>query len=411
MKKLSFLLGIGGVLCSAFVQKAEAQNTAFGSNINTITTAVPFLSITPDSRSGAMGDAGVALSPDANSIHWNASKLAFATKDHGFSVSYTPWLSRLVPDISLTYLSGYKRIDDRSSFGGSLRFFSLGDITFTDNQGNNLGTFRPSEYALDAAYALKLAERFSVGLTMRYVFSDLTGGRTVNNLDTQAGQSFAVDISGFYQGPKFDIDGKDASWAAGFNISNIGNKISYADFGNEDFIPTNMKLGGAVTMDLDEYNSITLTMDLNKLLVPTQPIYLTDDAGNFLDKDGNSTTDPEDYVVAEGEDPNVGVVQGIFQSFGDAPGGSEEELREVAYSIGAEYWYDKQFAFRAGYFHEHETKGNRKYFTVGAGLKMNIFALDFAYLIPANSGVRSPLENTLRFSLLFDLDSFKTSEE
>ncbi len=371
-----------------------AQNLTndYLNNLNTISTSVPFLSIAPDSRAGAMGDVGVATSPDQNSIHWNASKLAFITEEQGLSMSYTPWLQDLVPEISLSYLSAYKKLNSKSAVATSLRYFSLGEIQFTGGDGQDLKKFSPNEFALDGAYAMKLSENFSAGVAMRYIYSNLTGGINVEGGGaTKPGNSFAVDLSSYYQSDEFEIEEKDAYWAAGINLSNMGNKISYTDGGEEHFLPMNARVGGSLFMELDEFNTISFAVDVNKLLVPTTPVY--DSVG----------TGPENIVA--GQDPNVGVIQGIFQSFSDAPGGSKEELNELMFSVGAEYWYMKQFALRGGYFYEHETKGGRKYFTVGLGLKMNVFSLDAAFLLPATSGVKSPLANTLRFTLLFDMES------
>ena len=369
---------------------AQVSNTSqLTGGINTITTAVPLLLITPDSRAGAMADCGVATSADANSIHWNAAKLAFADRKFGMGVSYTPWLRNLVNDINLAYLSGYYKLDKNSAIGGSLRYFSLGNITFTDVVGNTIGNFRPNEFALDGAYSRKLSDHFSAGMAMRFIYSNLTNGLTLTGgTQTRAGTAFAVDINGLYKSGKIDMDGKKTYLNFGFNISNIGNKISYTSSGDRDFIPTNLKLGVAWQIDLDEHNTFTLTSDLNKLLVPTPPEYAT------------GTTN-----IVRGKDPNVSVTQGMIQSFYDAPGGAKEELREINPSIGMEYWYDKQFAVRTGFFYEDKTKGNRQYITLGAGVKYNVFGLDFAYLIPIRQN--NPLQNTLRFTLLFDFEAFK----
>ena len=344
MKKIALTALLG-----AFIHiSLDAQDITrdYLNNLNTISTSVPFLSIAPDSRAGAMGDVGVATSPDQNSIHWNASKLAFIEKEQGYSLSYTPWLQDLVPEISLSYLTGYKKLNDRSAVASSLRYFSLGEIQFTGGDGQNLKKFSPNEFALDGAYAMKLSENFSAGLAMRYIYSNLTGGITVEGGGaTKPGNSFAVDLSSYYQSDVFELNEKDAYWAAGINLSNLGNKISYTDGGEEHFLPMNARLGGSLFMELDEYNSISFALDINKLLVPTTPVY--DSLGTGADN------------IVAGKDPNVGVIQGIFQSFSDAPGGGQEELNELMYSIGAEYWYMKQFAFRGGYFHEHETKGGR----------------------------------------------------
>ncbi|MBL7884766.1 MAG: type IX secretion system outer membrane channel protein PorV [Bacteroidia bacterium] len=373
--------------------------------LNTITTAVPFLLITPDSRAGGMGDVGVASSPDVNSIHWNPSKLAFVDKKMGIGISYTPWLRALVPDINLAYLSGFYKTKKRGTIGASLRYFSLGDITFTDNNGNTIGQFRPNEFAIDVAYAVKLSKTFSAGGAVRFVNSNLTGGALVEGSQTKAGRSIAVDISALYRKEKIKLSDKKGTAAIGLNISNIGSKMTYSDRGgvnNANFIPINMRLGGSLTVQLDDYNSIAILADVNKLLVPTPPTYQLDTNGAVVYKNGQP-------VILKGKDPNRGVAEGIFGSFNDAPGGSKEELREINYSVGLEYWYNKLFAVRLGYFYEHPTKGNRKYFTLGAGVKYNVFGLDFAYLIPTQQ--RNPLENTLRFTLTFDFDAFKAQND
>lgn len=378
--------------------------------INTITTAVPFLMISVDSRAGGMGDAGVAVSPDANSIHWNPSKLAFAESDGEFFMSYSPWLRQLVPDMSLAYLAGFKRLSNkRSTIGGSLRYFNLGSITFTDINGATIRDFKPAEFAVDVAFAQQFGENFSGGVAIRYINSNLTGGISVQGANSKAGQSVAADVSMFYVKPDLQLGkngDKSGTFAFGLNISNIGAKMSYTETANQDFIPINLRLGPAFTYDMDKYNSLTVALDVNKLLVPTPPVYYPD---NRIDPQTNQ------LAVVSGRNPNVGVAQGMFGSFTDAPGvvvinddstfsvidGTRwrEEIREINLAGGLEYWYDKQFAFRAGYFWEHFTKGNRKYFTLGAGVRYSRFALDMSYLI-ANT-VRSPLANTLRFSLGF----------
>lgn len=408
----------------SFAQSLDEKFEKLG--LNTITTAVPFLVIAPDSRSGALGDAGVAISPDANSIHWNPAKLAFVDDEIGIAVSYTPWLRKLVSDISLSYLSFYKKIDERSTFGVSLRYFTLGNIQFTNIHGQNTIQFNPNEFTLDGAYARKLSEKWGGGMALRYVYSNLTGGMSVGGADSKPGQSVAVDISTYYEDKHVKLGDKDAIFAFGANISNIGSKMSYTETSRRDFIPINLRLGPRLTVDLDEYNSISITADFNKLLTPTPPVYKRDSLGVFVE-------DPVtgDYVILSGKDPDRAVASGIFSSFTDAPGrvsvddngdlvevkkGSRfgEEMREITISTGVEYWYDKQLAIRVGYFHEHSTKGNRKYITVGAGLKYKVFGLDFAYLIPVNfdssNTSRSPLENTLRFTLRFDLEAFKSQE-
>lgn len=389
--------------------------------LNTITTAVPFLLISVDSRAGGMGDAGVAVSPDANAIHWNPSKLAFAENDGEFMMSYSPWLRNLVPDMSLAYLAGYKRLSNkRSAIGGSLRYFNLGSITFTNIDGTTIRDFKPAEFAVDLAFAQQFGDNFSGGVAIRYINSNLTGGISVQGAgQSKAGQSVAADVSFYYR--KNDIrlgDNRDAQFAFGMNISNVGAKMAYTSSSNKDFIPMNLRIGPSFTVDLDQYNKVTFNMDANKLLVPTPPVYYPD---NRIDPVTN------ERAVISGRNPNVGVAEGIFGSFTDAPGvviqnddstysvlaGSKwrEELREINLAGGFEYWYADQFAFRTGYFWEHYTKGNRKYFTLGAGVRYSKFALDMSYLI-ANTQ-RSPLANTLRFTLgfMFDGKGQKKKEE
>ena len=358
--------------------------------LNTITTAVPFLMITPDSRSGSMGDVGAATSPDASSISTNPAKYSFIEDDLGFSISYVPWLRALVPDINLSYISGYKKLNQNDAVAFELRYFSLGDITFTDILGNTLGQFNPNELALGGSYSRKLSDLFSLSLATRYIYSNLTGGQMAGDIQTNAGKSFAADVAGYFTN-KIRFLKKDSDLSFGFNISNIGNKISYTNVGERDFIPINLKLGSSININFDDYNSMSYSFDINKLLVPTPPLY-------------NS----ENEIIA-GKDPNVSVVSGIFQSFSDAPDGFSEELREINLSFGTEYWYAQQFALRGGYFYEHDTKGGRKFFTFGAGVKYNVFALDFSYLINASRTINgtNPLANTMRFTMIFDIGALQ----
>lgn len=374
---------------------AQDQSNLLG-QLNTITTAVPFLIISPDARAGGMGDAGVASSADVNSIHWNPAKLAFVENKMGVAISYTPWLRKLVPDINLAYVSFYNKLKGEQTIGASLRYFSLGNITFTDNTGNEIGQFNPAEYAIDVAYARRLSEEVSAGIALRYIHSNLTGGFQVENNSTKAGQSVAADISMLYR-TEMELAKRDAIFSFGLNISNIGSKISYTETGRKDFIPINLRLGPSLKLLLNEYNDITFLLDINKLLVPTPPIYNPDSVVNG------------EQQILFGKNPDVSVASGIFNSFSDAPDGFSEELHEINLCGGLEYWYDNQFAFRAGYFYEHATKGNRKYFTLGAGLKYSVFGLDFAYLIPTDQ--RNPLENTLRFTLIFDFNSLKKAKD
>jgi len=390
MKKIIGIICALSVVFNVFAQAPSYDELTGG--LNTITTAVPFLLISPDSKSGAMGDVGVATSPDANSMHWNPAKLAFVDDDMGFSMSYVPWLRALVPDINLSYLAGYRKLNDNEAIGLELRYFSLGDITFTDILGTTIGQYKPSEFALGASYSRKLANNFSLAISGRYIYSNLTGGQSAGGIPTVAGQSIAADIAGYYTKP-IRIGGKDLDFAIGGNISNIGSKISYTETAVQDFIPINLRLGTAIGTEFDDYNKMSFAFDINKLLVPTPPVY---------DNEGEITV---------GKDPNVSVVSGIFQSFGDAPGGGGEEMREINYSIGTEYWYANQFAVRAGYFFEHDTKGGRKFFTFGSGVKYNVFALDFSYLINASRSINgnNPLANTMRFTLVFDFGEIGAS--
>ena len=355
--------------------------------LNAIQTVVPFLTIAPDSRAGAMGDAGVATTPDVYSMHWNPAKFAFIDGNGGVGISYAPWLRNLVPDINIAYLTGYKRIDTKQVLSGSLIYSSLGDVPFTDDFGNLERTFKPNEFAVDAGYSRLFTDDLSGGIAFRFIYSNLTGGFYAGGTATKPGTSFAADISGYYQ-KDITLFNKDAILGFGLNFSNIGSKMSYSDSQTSDFIPMNMRLGTAITFNLDSYNKISFTIDLNKLLVPTPPIY--DTSG-----------------IIAGKDPNVSVPVAIFQSFYDAPGGFKEELHEITYSLGTEYWYNNQFAIRGGYFHENATKGNRKYFTAGAGFRLNIFTLDFSYLMPLAQN--HPLARTLRFSLAFDLHALRNA--
>lgn len=395
------LIALSVILLACTGNKAIGQisgsSDLVGAELNAIQTAVPFLTIAPDSRAGAMGDVGAATAPDVSSQNWNIAKYAFIEGNGGFAISYTPWLRSLIPDINLAYLSGYFRIDDQQLVSSSLRYFSLGSITFTDYNGTVTGQYNPNEFAFDAGYSRLFTDNFSGGIAFRFIYSNLTSGQqTADGQDTKAGIAFAADL-GFYYQNEVRVGGNDALWALGINLSNMGTPISYTADAAKTPIPTNLRIGGRFQYNIDDYNSISLNADLNKLMVPTPPVW---------DED---TITGEDYVKY-GKAPPGSVVAGMFQSFYDAPGhvksdGSRsvflEEIYEIAYSIGVEYWYRSQFAIRTGYFHEHATKGNRKYFTVGVGLKLNVFAIDFAYLIPTN-GQNSPLANTLRFTLGFD---------
>jgi len=377
--------------------QTEISRGELSGQVNTVQSAVPFLTIAPDSRAGAMGDAGVATSPDVNSMHWNPAKYAFIENKGGVSVSYTPWLRNLVGDIDLINFIGYYKIDKQQVLAASLVYFSLGDIEFRDDESTYVKTAKPNEFSIDVAYSRQFSPHISGGLAFRYIRSDLASGTVSNGVEATAGQAFAADISMYYN-KKVKLSDKDGKMSFGLNISNIGNKMSYTkDLNNKDFLPINMRLGGALGIDMDNYNSLTATVDFNKLLVPTPPVYWTKVNG------GDSLDSNNKHIVRYGKDTDVPVVQGMLQSFSDAPGGFKEEIKEINYSIGLEYWYRKQFAIRTGYFHESETKGNRKFYTIGCGLKLNVFGLDFSYLIP--TAANNPLAHTLRFTLMLDFDS------
>lgn len=376
------------IFCGARLQAQVVQpgTQTNGSQSNNIITAVPFLLITPDARAGGMGEAGVAALPDVNTMSINPSKLAFLERPYGFSASYSPWLKSLVPDINLAYLSGFYKLNDKSTIGASLRYFSLGQIQLTDANQQDLGIYSPNEFSFDATYSRRFGDEFSLGTTGRFIYSNLSSGQFAAGQQTRAGKAFAVDVSAYYR-KQTVMFGKDAIVGAGINLSNIGTKIGYVDGGNKFFLPTNMKLGGATTLIIDDYNQFTFALDFNKLMVPTQPI---------RDANGN---------IISGRDPDRSIPAGIFGSFSDAPGGFSEELKEISISTGVEYWYNQQFALRAGYFYESPQKGDRRYVTLGAGLKYNIFNMDFAYLLADPQ--KSPLANTLRFSLLFNFGDTK----
>ncbi len=379
---ITFLLPL-----AAFSQSiGQGGTNTNGSNSSQIPTAVPFLLITPDSRSGGMGEAGVALSPDANANYWNPSKLAFLEGNDDISTSYSPWLRNLVPDVSLSYITYAHKLDDRNTFGASLRYFNLGSIELTDATQQSLGTYTPNEFSIDGSFARKFGNNFSLGLSLRYIHSSLANGSFLSGQQIKAGNAVAADISLFYKKPIQEF-GKDATFAFGTNISNIGSKISYTDNGTKYFLPTNLKLGIANTINMDEFNQFTFALDFNKLLVPTPPI---------RDSNGN---------IIKGKDDNVSVPAGIFGSFTDAPNGFSQELQQINISPGIEYWYNKQFALRAGYFYENPNNGGLHYFTVGTGFKYDILAFDFSYI--AASQQSSPLANTLRFTLLVNFGLMK----
>lgn len=348
---------------------------------NAITTAVPFLAISPDARHAALGDAGVATTPDANAAYWNAGKLAFIDKKYGGTLSYTPWLGKIVNDMSVVYASGFYKITREQTIAAGLKYFDLGDISFRSTSNDPLGDFNPREFAFDLTYSRMLSENLSVGIAGRYIHSNLTGA--FSGSDAKPGSSVAADIGVYYTKP-LKSSMRTGTLSFGAAITNIGAKISYTDANNKNFLPTNLRIGSAYTTELDAYSSFTFTLDFNKLLVPTPPI---------RDENGN---------IVYGKDPNRSLLSGMFGSFSDAPNGGKEELKEVMISSGIEYWYNKTFAARLGYFNEAKTKGNRKYMTLGVGFRKDAFGIDVAYLVPTNKR-EHPLAETLRFTLLFQI--------
>lgn len=386
------------LIAFVFVLKISAQEIIPLPNQDrrVITTGVPFLLIAPDARAAGMGDMGVATSVDAFSQQWNSSKYAFSETKSGVGVSYTPYLSKLVNDIFLGNVTYFNRLDERSAFAASLRYFSLGDIEFVDNEFDEPRIQRPSELSIDASYALRLSEQFAMSVAMRYLRSDLRI-QGVDN-DASAANTFGVDISGYYQSEEEAYADFNGRWRMGFAIQNIGPKFKYDEGGLDNFQPTNLRLGAGFDFIFDQYNKVSVTAEVAKLLVPTPPIYGFVDS----DEDGEYDEGTEEVVIYKGKDPDVSFLSGMFQSFGDAPDGFSEELKEFTYSLGAEYVYQDSFAFRAGYFNESEEKGARKFLALGAGFKANVVNIDLSYLFSA-SKVQSPLENTLRFSLTFNI--------
>jgi hypothetical protein len=378
-----------------------AQNSVIISgqdpNRRVITTAVPFLNFAPDSRHSAMGDVGVATSPDANSAHWNSGKLAFVQDDLGFSLSYSPWLGKLVNDMSLIYLTGFKKIDEVSAFGFDLRYFNMGDIQLTDENGNPLGEFNPRDIAIGGTYSRKLSQYFGLGISARFIYSNLSGNiSSATGSDARAGISVGTDIGLYYAKPVY-AGAKDATWSWGVAITNIGPKITYNSAEDLDYIPTNFRLGTAYSLALDPNNSLTFAFDVNKLLVPTPPQYQTNEDGTLAtDSNGN-------LIIEAGKDPNRALISGMFGSFSDAPGGFSEEMKEFTLSFGAEWQYADKFALRGGYFYENPNKGGRRYFTMGLGLDIRRIGIDFSYLVPQEQN--HPLAETLRFSLLYTIPS------
>ncbi len=362
---------------------------------NTVLSALPFLRIVPDAISGAMGDVGMATTPSANSMHFNSSNLAFVENDFGLSTTFTPWLTNLgLNDVYLAYLSGYKNVDELQSVGMSLRYFSLGEINFTDTDGNASGTGKPREIEIAGAYARKMSDNFSAGLSAKYVYSNLASGQRVGSFEISSANAFAVDISVTYN-TELNLTTYGSNLRVGAAITNIGSKVTYTKNEFRDFLPANLGIGAALDLDFDDYNSITFALDINKLMNPT-PIPALIDGVENPEYDSN----PENGIADYREKP---LFSGMFGSFTDAPGGFSEELTEYNIAGALEYWYDKQFAVRAGYFFEHPLKGDRQFLTVGIGLKYNVYGLNLSYLVPTNNQ-NNPLDNTLRFTLSFDVE-------
>ena len=392
MKKIALILTV--LMVSQFAKAQENR---------VITTGVPFLLIAADARSAGMADMGVATSADAFSQQYNPSKYAFSLQKQGFSVSYTPYLTSIANDISLGQITYYNRINERSAFAGSLRYFGLGDIQLTDAVGTPLTTVSPNEFAIDGSYSLKLSERFAMGIGARYIRSNLK--IATDNGDASPASSFAVDVSGYYQSEEVAYEDFNGRWRLGFNFQNLGPKINY-DNDNLDtssnFLPANMRLGGGFDFIFDEYNKIGVTAEVTKLLVPTPPArieyYDIDEDGTITGAEQDEVDDMNNLAISDYR--KIGWTEGIFKSFNDAPDGFSEELKEFTWALGAEYSYQDSFALRLGYFNENELKGARKFFSLGAGFKYNVVKVDVSYLFSA-SKVRNPLENTLRFSLTF----------
>lgn len=402
----------------ALTLSVKAQTTTIIPKANdsrVITTGLPFVLIAPDARAASMGDMGVATSVDAFSQQWNPSKYAFSESKSGIAVSYTPYLSRLVNDIFLGNATYFNRIDERSAFAVSFKYFSLGDIEIITEAQANAGNFtplieRPNELSIDASYALRLSDQFSMSVAMRYLRSDLRIQSSDEFVDAGAASTFGVDISGYYQSEETAYNNFNGRWRGGFALQHIGPKFKYDDAGQESFQPTTLRLGGGFDFIFDDYNKLALTAEVSKLMVPTPPILGEEFEFNDIDGNGVYNEDVDelgdktnnDNVIISGKSQDVGFLSGMFQSFGDAPGGGSEELKEFTWSLGAEYTYQDSFAFRAGYFNESEEKGARKFLGIGAGFKYNVINVDLSYLFSA-SKVQTPLENTLRFSLTFNI--------
>ena len=402
-------------LVSLFSTTLAAQTTIKpNEDSRVITTGVPFILIASDARAAGMGDMGVATSVDTYSQQWNPSKYAFSEAKSGIGFSYTPYLSKLVNDIFLGNVTYFNRINDRSAFAASIKYFSLGEIELREDEFVDPIIEKPNELTLDASYSLRLSDQFSMAVALRYLRSDLK----IQALDVnaKAASSFGVDIAGYYQSEEQAYNDFNGRWRGGFAIQNLGPKIKYDEGGTENFLPTNLRLGGGFDFIFDQYNRVNVTAEVTKLLVPTPPVYGTE--YNYTDTNGNGVFDEgtdtlgsieNTNVILEGQDPDVGFMAGVFQSFNDAPGGFSEELDEFTWALGAEYLYQDSFALRLGYFNENELKGARKFFAMGAGFKYNVVDIDLSYLFSA-SKVQSPLENTLRFSLSFNFGDDEYSE-
>ncbi len=387
MKRIAIL-----ILCLSAVQISKAQERV-------ITTGVPFLLVAADARAAGLGDQGVATAADAFSQQWNPAKYAFSIEKQGFSMSYTPYLTALVNDISLGQLTYFNRINERSAFAGSIRYFSLGEIELRQNIDDVANVVKPNEFSLDGSYALKLSDKFSMAVAGRFISSSLKIQDATN--DTRAANSFAFDVAGFFQSEQTAFNDFDGRYRIGFNLQNLGPKISYdstvSNELNANFLPAQMKLGGSFDFIFDDYNKITTSVEFSKLLVPTPQV----DSSHLYDYNNDGVVNSQDLTDSNNDYKKIGWVSGIFKSFGDAPGGFSEELKEVTYSVGAEYLYQDSFAMRLGYFHESPIKGARKFFSLGAGFKYNVVNVDVSYLF-STSKVQNPLENTLRFSLTFN---------
>ena len=404
MKKLLLICA----LTFTVVQYSFAQTVVIPqTDSRVITTGMPFLLIAGDARSAGMGDMGVATSVDAFSQQYNSSKYVFSTYKQGFSVSYTPYLSKLVNDIGIGYISYYNRVNERSAFAASLKYFGLGEIEFVQDEFSEPVIQKPNELALDVSYALRLSDQFGMSVALRYMRSDLRIQQV--DPDASAANTFGVDITGYYQSEVQAYSSFDGRWRMGFALQNIGPKFKYDLGGQENFQPTNLRLGGGFDFILDTYNKVSVTAEVTKLLVPTPPIL--GDEFEYTDNNGNGEYDPDEDdlgnivqtdVIIKGKDPDVGFLAGMIQSFGDAPGGFSEELQEFTYALSAEYMYQESFALRAGFFHESPEKGARQFMSLGAGFKFKVVNVDLSYLF-STSKVQSPLEGTLRFSLTFNL--------